>query len=175
MIKRFTLAEYLRALRLGKRNRTIYISLYDSKTYDDKNAMPLFKRAIFPFDRNIKKIIAQNNDRFVATIDTQEYFDRIEQQKLLNVKIYLSNKNRHYKGKLTIYQVFIDGKKSFTSSNKLETEIWLSNNKELWLNPNEKHKMFGVIHRAQKGEFDNLVIDTIVLDEYDNVIQNDKE
>lgn len=39
----------------------------------------------------------------------------------------------------------------------------------------EKHKIFGLIHNAQNNKFENMHIDTIVLDEYDNVLQNDKE
>ena len=76
---------------------------------------------------------------------------------------------------LKIYQVFINNKKCFTSTNQHEIHKWLMDKQELWLNPNEKHKIFGLIHNAQNNKFENMYIDTIVLDEYDNVLQNDKE
>ena len=80
-----------------------------------------------------------------------------------------------YKNNLKIYQVFINNKKCFTSTNQHEVHKWLMDRQELWLNPNEKHKIFGLIHNAQNNKFENMHIDTIVLDEYDNVLQNDKE
>lgn len=61
----------------------------------------------------------------------------------------------------------------FISTDKLETELWLQNHKELWLNPKQRHKAFGVIHRAQNNEFENMRIETIVLDAYDQIIQKE--
>lgn len=173
-MKRFTLAEYLSVLHLGKRNKNIFFSLYDNGNPKKKKGTPLFKGAKFPFDKEINKIIAQNHNRYITTIDTKNLsscWDVYETNTY--VKIYLSNKYKHYKDKLKIYEIFINNKKCFTSSNQYEIYEWLLNNKELWLNPKDKHKLIGLIHRAQNNEFDNMFIDTIVLDKYDNVIQKE--
>lgn len=38
----------------------------------------------------------------------------------------------------------------------------------------QRHKAFGAIHRAQNNEFENMRIETIVLDAYDQVIQKEE-
>lgn len=121
--------------------------------------------------------IAQNHDRFIATIDNTNHTNKRWYETEYSdtcVKIYLSHKRRYYKNNLTIYEVFINDKKCFISTDKLETELWLQNHKELWLNPKQRHKAFGVIHRAQNNEFENMRIETIVLDAYDQVIQKEE-
>lgn len=176
MTKRFTLADYISTLRLGKRNRQIYFSLYDNGTGDTKKPKPLFTWQRFPFDQETNKIIAQNHDRFIATIDNTNHTNKRWYEAEYSdtcVKIYLSHKRRCYKNNLTIYEVFINDKKCFISTDKLETELWLQNHKELWLNPKQRHKAFGVIHRAQNNEFENMRIETIVLDAYDQIIQKE--
>lgn len=178
MTKRFTLADYISTLRLGKRNKQIYFSLYDNGTGDTKKSKPLFTWQRFPFDQETNKIIAQNHDRFIATIDNTNHTNKRWYEAEYSdtcVKIYLSHKRRNFKNNLKIYQVFINNKKCFTSTNQHEIHKWLMDKQELWLNPNEKHKIFGLIHNAQNNKFENMYIDTIVLDEYDNVLQNDKE
>ena len=177
MVKRFTLADYISTLRLGKRNRQIYFSLYDCGDGKTQKSKQLFGWKKFPFDNETNKIIAQNHDRFIATIDNKNYTNKRwyeAEYSDTRVKIFLSNKRRCYKNNLTIYEVFINDKKCFTSTNQHETHKWLMDNQELWLNPNEKHKIFGLIHNAQNNKFEKMYIDTIVLDEYDNVIKNDK-
>lgn len=173
MTKRFTLADYISTLRLGKRNKLIYFSLYDCGDSNTQKAKPLFEFMKFPFDNKTKKIIAQNNDRYVSTIANSNYYDFEWRESDTCVKIYLSHKRRRYKNNLTIYEVFINDEKRFISTNKLETELWLQEHKELWLNPNQRHKAFGVIHRAQNNEFENMRIETITLDAYDQVIQKE--
>lgn len=175
MIKRFTLADYISTLRLGKRNRQIHFSLYDNGNAKTKKPQCLFSWEQFPFDKEINKIIAQNHDRYVATIVNYNHTNYEWHESDTCVKIFLSSKRRHYKNNLKIYQVFINDKKCFTSTNQHEVHKWLMDNQELWLNPNEKHKIFGLIHNAQNNKFENMYIDTIVLDEYDNVLQNGKE
>ena len=176
-MKPFTLAEYISTLRFGKRgrNKNIFFFLYDSGDAKDKKAKPLLEWKTFPFDKATNKIIAQCHDKFVTMIDTVNYTDYEWRESDTCVKIYLSEKSKHYKNNLKIYQVFINNKKCFTSTNQHEVHKWLMDKQELWLNPNEKHKIFGLIHNAQNNKFENMYIDTIVLDEYDNVLQNDKE
>lgn len=171
MTKRFTLDDYISTLRLKKRNQGIYFSLYDNGTGDTKKPNCLFSWQKFPFDKETNKIIAQNHDRYVSTIANSNYFDFEWRESDICVKIFLSSKRRHYKNNLKIYQVFINNKKCFTSTNQHETHKWLMDKQELWLNPNEKHKIFGLIHNAQNNKFENMYIDTIVLDEYDNVVE----
>lgn len=176
MIKRFTLADYISTLRLGKRNRQIYFSLYDCGDEKTQKAKQLFSWKKFPFDNETNKIIAQNHDKYIATIDNKNYTNKRwyeAEYSDTRVKIFLSNKRRCYKNNLTIYEVFINDKKCFISTDKLETELWLQEHKELWLNPNQRHKAFGVIHRAQNNEFENMRIETIVLDAYDQIIQKE--
>ena len=173
MTKRFTLADYISTLKIGKRNRQIYFSLYDNGNNKTKKPECLFSWQKYPFDKETNKIIAQNHDRYVTTIVNYNHTDYEWWKSDTCVKIFLSNKRRHYKNNLKIYQVFINNKKCFISTDKLETELWLQNHKELWLNPKQRHKAFGVIHRAQNNEFENMRIETIVLDEYDKVIQKD--
>lgn len=176
MTKRFTLADYISTLRLGKRNKQIYFSLYDCGDSKTQKAKPLFELIKFPFDKETNKIIAQNHDRFIATIDNTNHTNKRWYEAEYSdtcVKIFLSNKRRRYKNNLIIYEVFIKDKKCFISTDKLETELWLQNHKELWLNPKQRHKAFGVIHRAQNNEFENLRIETIMLDAYDQVIQKE--
>lgn len=168
MIKRFTLADYISTLRLGKRNRQIYFSLYDCGDGKTEKAKQLFGWKKFPFDNEANKIIAQNHDKYIATIDNKNYTNKRWYEAEYSdtcVKIYLSHKRRCYKSNLTIYEVFINDKKCFISTDKLEIE--------LWLNPNQRHKAFGVIHRAQNNEFENMRIETIVLDAYDKVIHKE--
>lgn len=176
-MKPFTLAEYMRTLRLGKRgrNKMIKFSLYDSGDAKKKKAKRLFEWKTYPFDREANKIIGQYHNRFITMIDTVSYVDYEWRESSTHIKIYLSEKSKHYKNNLKIYQVFINNKKCFTSTNQHEIHKWLMDKQELWLNPNEKHKIFGLIHNAQNNKFENMYIDTIVLDEYDNVLQNDKE
>ena len=176
MTKRFTLADYISTLRLGKRNRQIYFSLYDCGDDKTQKAKQLFGWKKFPFDNETNKIIAQNHDKYIATIDNKNYTNKRwyeAEYSDTRVKIFLSSKRRCYKNNLTIYEVFINDKKCFISTDKLETELWLQEYKELWLNPNQRHKAFGVIHRAQNNEFENMRIETIVLDAYDQVIQKE--
>jgi hypothetical protein len=176
MIKRFTLADYISTLRLGKRNRQIYFSLYDCGDGKTEKAKQLFGWKKFPFDNETNKIIAQNHDKYIATIDNKNYTNKRWYEAEYSdtcVKIYLSHKRRCYKSNLTIYEIFINDKKCFISTDKLEIELWLQEHKELWLNPNQIHKAFGVIHRAQNNEFENMRIETIVLDAYDKVIHKE--
>lgn len=174
MTKRFTLADYISTLKIGKRNRQIYFSLYDNGNNKTKKPECLFSWQKYPFDKKTNKIIAQNHDRYVTTIVNYNHTDYEWWKSDTCVKIFLSNKRRHYKNNLKIYQVFINNKKCFTSTNQHEIHKWLMDREELWLNPNEKHKIFGLIHNAQNNKFEKMYIDTIVLDEYDNVIKNDK-
>lgn len=153
----------------------IKFSLYDSGDAKKKKAKRLFEWKTYPFDREANKIIGQYHNRFITMIDTVSYVDYEWRESSTHIKIYLSEKSKHYKNNLKIYQVFINNKKCFTSTNQYETHKWLMDNQELWLNPNEKQKIFGLIHNAQNNKFENMYIDTIVLDEYDNVLQNDKE
>lgn len=175
MTKRFTLADYISTLKIGKRNRQIYFSLYDNGNNKTKKPECLFSWQKYPFDKETNKIISQNHDRYVTAIVNYNHTDYEWWKSDTCVKIFLSNKRRHYKNNLKIYQVFINNKKCFTSTNQHEVHKWLMDREELWLNPNEKHKIFGLIHNAQNNKFENMHIDTIVLDEYDNVLQNDKE
>ena len=138
MTKRFTLADYISTLRLGKRNKQIYFSLYDCGDSKTQKAKPLFEFIKFPFDKETNKIIAQNHDRYISTIANTNYFDFEWRESDTCVKIYLSHKRRCYKNNLTIYEVFINDKKCFISTDKLETELWLQNHKELWLNPKQR-------------------------------------
>ena len=62
MTKRFTLADYISTLRLGKRNKQIYFSLYDCGDSKTQKAKPLFEFIKFPFDKETNKIIAQNHE-----------------------------------------------------------------------------------------------------------------
>ena len=57
------------------------------------------------------------------------------------------------------------------TENKTQLEASMLNN--IYKNLKQRHKAFGVIHRAQNNEFENMRIETIVLDEYDKVIQKD--
>ena len=67
MTKRFTLADYISTLRLGKRNKQIYFSLYDNGTGDTKKSKPLFTWQRFPFDQetnsNALSWFHRNNSR----------------------------------------------------------------------------------------------------------------
>ena len=76
MIKRFTLADYISTLRLGKRNRQIYFSLYDCGDDKTQKAKQLFSWKKFPFDNETNKIIAQNHDKYIATIDNKNYTNK---------------------------------------------------------------------------------------------------
>ena len=65
----------------------------------------------------------------------------------------------------------MDENKIETILNKLAEHGYKTRDKTTEL---EKHKIFGLIHNAQNNKFEKMYIDTIVLDEYDNVIKNDK-
>ena len=128
MTKRFTLADYISTLRLGKRNRQIYFSLYDCGNEKTQKANPLFTWQRFPFNQETNKIIAQNHDRFIATIDNTNHTNKRWYEAEYSdtcVKIYLSHKRRIYKNNLTIYEVFINDKKCFISTDKLELYYFL--------------------------------------------------
>lgn len=73
MTKRFTLDDYISTLRFKKRNQGIYFSLYDNGTGDTKKPNCLFGWQKFPFDKETNKIIAQNHDRYIATIDNTNH------------------------------------------------------------------------------------------------------
>lgn len=49
MTKRFTLDDYISTLRLGKRNKQIYFSLYDNGTGDTKKTKSTFYLAKISF------------------------------------------------------------------------------------------------------------------------------
>ena len=112
-MKPFTLAEYMRTLRLGKRgrNKMIKFSLYDSGDAKKKKAKRLFEWKTYPFDKEANKIIGQYHNRFITMIDTVSYVDYEWRESSTHIKIYLSEKSKHYKNNLKIYQVFINNKK----------------------------------------------------------------
>lgn len=75
MTKRFTLADYISTLKIGKRNRQIYFSLYDNGNNKTKKPECLFSWQKYPFDKETNKIIAQNHDRYVTTIVNYNHTD----------------------------------------------------------------------------------------------------
>lgn len=94
-MKPFTLAEYMRTLRLGKRgrNKMIKFSLYDSGDAKKKKAKRLFEWKTYPFDKEANKIIGQYHNRFITMIDTVSYVDYEWRESSTHIKIYLKKVN----------------------------------------------------------------------------------
>lgn len=71
MIKRFTLADYISTLRLGKRNRQIYFSLYDYGDNKTQKAKQLFGWKKFPFDNETIKLLLKTMTSILLRLITK--------------------------------------------------------------------------------------------------------